>query len=128
MLSLPSRSPQWATGLAAVLAAGLAVGTAQAACGLCASSVTTNTDLAACFLDRFDDYAARDGQAVAVDLEDCETERGVVEALAGPTGSQVEPDLRFILSKAQLACFKERIEDPDIELDPAAVIRLDDCE
>lgn len=117
-----------AAGLAAAIVTGLLAGAAQAACGLCASAVTTNTSLAACFLDRFDDYAARDGEAVAVDLEDCEAERGVVEALAGPTGSQTDPDLRFILSKAQLACFRERIEDPGIDLDPSAVIRLDDCE
>lgn len=125
----PSR--RLAGGLAAIAiatAAGLSLAAAQASCGLCASTVTTNTGLAACFLDRFESYSARDGQAVAVDLEDCETERGVVEALTTPTGNQAEPDLRFILSKAQLECFRQRIENPETELDPVAVIRVDDCE
>lgn len=122
------RKARRATTAATFLAAGLYAGAATAACGLCATEVATNSGLAACFLDRFDQYAARDGQAVAVDLDDCETDRGVVEALSAPTGTRVEPDLRFILSRAQLACFRDRVEAPELELDPVAVIRVDDCE
>lgn len=115
--------------LGAALAAMLAASAGSAAaCGLCAASVTLDPGLAACLLERFDGYAARDGAAIAVDLGDCETERGVVEALSSPTGATVEPDIRFLVTRQQLQCLKERIEDPAATLDPYATIRLDDCE
>ena len=67
--------------------------------------------------------------AIAVDLDDCPAIRGVVEALSSPTAAQVVPDTRFMVTKAQLACFRERIEASlATGLDPATVIALDDCE
>lgn len=99
-----------------------------AGCGLCAKEVTTNAELAACFLERYDAYAARDGLAVAVDLEDCPSERGVVEALSSPTAGTVAPDTRFLVTRAQLGCLKIRMEAPDVALDPYLTIPLDDCE
>ena len=53
----------------------------------------------------------------------------MVEALSSPATVQAEPDTRFMVTKAQLACFKDRIETSDAaSLDPLAVIPLDDCE
>lgn len=131
LVTKPRNRHRWKVAAGAVIALMTAVqgGQALAACGLCASSVTTNENLASCFLERYDDYAARSGTAVAVDLDDCPATRGVVEALSSPTMAQVVPDTRFMVTKGQLACFRERIEESlETGLDPATVIALDDCE
>lgn len=115
--------------LALAAATGVGVGQAAAACGLCVTSVTINSSLATCFLERYDRYAARSGTAVAVDLRDCPSDRGVVEPLSSPATVQIRPDTRFLITKAQLACFRDRIETSGAAaLDPLAVIPLDDCE
>ncbi len=119
---------------AAIVAAGLfalasaSALAAEAPCGICARAVVTNSSLAACFLAKYPELERRTNGAVAVDLSDCEQDRGVVAALPGPRLSpREEPDLQFILSASQLACLKARLEEPGLALDPSARIDLDKC-
>ena len=115
----------------AVLAASLALaGGARAEeppCGICARTVVIDSDLAQCFLERYPQLVSRAGGAVAVNLEDCETSRGVVAALRPPRVGGDEPTLRFIVSTTQLACIKAKLEEPDVVLDPSLTIDLDAC-
>lgn len=114
-------------------AAGLVTGlfllgnaSAQEACGLCAKEIVTNSELANCFLDQYEEFANSSGEAVAVDLSDCKT-RGIVEPLPAPGAEPVEPDVQFIISRAQLGCLKKKLEEPGLMLDPSAKIELDGC-
>lgn len=101
---------------------------ASADCGLCARSVVVNAQLAACFLEQYPQLAAHQGTAVAVDLEDCGQDRGVVLALRGPqTQAGMQPSMKFFLSSAQLACLKRKLEEPGLALDPAVEIDLARC-
>ena len=100
---------------------------AQDACGLCQKEITTNADLAKCFLDEYQNLASQTGEAVAVNLNDCEASRGVVPSLPTPNSGSVEPDLEFMVSRAQLDCLKRKLEDPATVLDPSATIALDAC-
>lgn len=134
MMAQSERSPgrrRRAAGALAAAAAGLMLAPAPAGaaedCGICARSVLTNATLAACFLDQYSGLARRDAGLVAVDLSGCETPRGVVEALPEPTRAAEEPDLRFILSRGQLACLRQKLEAPDMPLDPLARIDLEGC-
>lgn len=114
----------------AVLAAAVALvqpASAETDCGLCAKEVVVNSAWAACFLERYPQLSARIGKAVAVDLEDCEDERGVVAALRGPETGAEPPTLRFIASLEQLACIKARLEEPGVNLDPSLTINLEAC-
>lgn len=115
----------------ALLAASLAVAAVAPAqaqpCGICATQIVIDTELARCFLDRYPQLAARTGAAVVVDLEDCETDRGVVAALRPPQAGVESPTLRFIAMPAQLACIKARLEEPGIVLDPSLTIDLSTC-
>lgn len=108
---------------------GVAQGSAAAdgACGLCAKSVVVNSALAGCFLEKYPQFSSRSSSAVAINLEDCEQERSVVSALRGPNASGAEPSRKFFLSLSQLACLKQKLEEPGIELDPSAQIDLGDC-
>lgn len=113
-----------------LLAAALAAGAlpAGAECGLCARTVVVNAQLATCFLEKYPQLAAREGAAVAIDLEDCEQERGVIAPLRGPqTQTNAQPSMKFILSPAQLACLKQKLEQPGLTLDPAVEIDLGAC-
>lgn len=112
--------------LAATLAAAQG-GVAWADCGLCARTVVVNSQLATCFLDKYPQLAARDGGAVAVDLEDCEQERGVIAPLRGPQARPMQPSMKFMLSPEQLFCLKQKLEQPDLALDPAVEIDLGAC-
>lgn len=97
-------------------------------CGLCVSSIVTNSALAQCFLDRYDGYAARDAAAVAVDLQDCEEQgRFIIEALPSPLQSIDVPDTSFLVARDDLACLKEKLEQPGLVLDPVKRIDLGDC-
>ncbi len=110
------------------LTAGAHPAAAQDACGLCADAVVTNSTLATCFLERFNEFAERQAAAVAVDLSDCPQDRGVVEALPGPgVGSEEEPDTKFLLSQPQLDCLKAKLEEPGLVLDPLVRIDLGSC-
>lgn len=114
-----------------LLAAALAAAPlpAGAECGLCARSVVVNAQLAACFLEKYPQLAAHQGAAVAIDLEDCEQERGVVAPLRGPQAQAViQPSMKFMLSLVQLACLKQKLEQPGLRLDPAVEIDLGTCE
>lgn len=104
-----------------------AMTSANAQCGLCDTEVVINSELASCFLSEFPALADRGGEAVAVDLSDCGTSRGVVEALPSPSLGTQEPDTQFMLSRTQLACLKQKLEQPGIVLDPTAKIELKDC-
>ncbi|WP_238719910.1 hypothetical protein [Nitratireductor alexandrii] len=115
---------------AAALLAGLfAVAPAPAAepCGLCAVAVAINPPLAQCLLDRYATLATSGNGVIAVDLSDCETERGIVEALPAVGGEPDEPDLKFILSRPQLDCLKSRLEEPGLVRDPVTRIDLGTC-
>jgi hypothetical protein len=116
--------------LAAAAAALLAVQTASAeeTCGLCQQEVVTNSELAVCFLQRYEEFASKANGTVIVDLTECEEQRGIVDVL--PTIESIkaeEPDLRFMVMRPQLDCLKAKLEDPSIVLDPSARIRLDSC-
>jgi len=99
---------------------------AQEACGLCEKEITTNSDLAKCFLDDYQNLASQAGAEVVVDLNDCEESRGVVEALPTPNAGTA-PDLEFMISRSQLTCLKRKLQEPDLVLDPSVTISLDSC-
>lgn len=107
----------------------MAQGAAAAApCGLCDREVVMNSALAACFLEAYPALAGRTGGAVVVDLSACEQSRGIVDALRMPGSGPREPDVSFVLTPGQLGCLKARLEQPGLNLDPAATIPLDSCE
>lgn len=112
------------------LAVGLAVAAQAPAaepCALCSKQIVTNSELAGCFLEKFAELSARKGAAVAVDLSDCPSERGIVDALPTLGGSGDPPDTSFLLSRAQLDCLKAKLEEPGLVLDPQARIDLGSC-
>jgi hypothetical protein len=100
---------------------------AQQACGLCEKEITTNSDLAQCFLNEYDTLASQTGAEVVVDLNNCEASRGVVEALPTPLAGTAAPDLEFMISRSQLDCLKRKLEEPGLVLDPSITISLDTC-
>ncbi|RWC95547.1 MAG: hypothetical protein EOS32_12285 [Mesorhizobium sp.] len=104
----------------------LAPAWAEESCGLCAKQIVTNSELAGCFLDQYDQIAKTGNEAVVVDLSDCAS-RGVVEALPSPNKAPAEPDVQFMVSRPQLDCLKRKLEAPGIVLDPTATIDLDSC-
>lgn len=115
-------------GMAALAALAMATGARGAEpCGLCNDQVVTNSALATCFLARYEQLAVRANGAVVVDLSDCEQDRSVVEALPMPGGTVAEPDMQFMLTRAQLVCLKGKLEEPGLVLDPSAVIELGSC-
>lgn len=114
---------------AGVLATSFALSGASAAepCGLCSQSIVTNSAMADCFLEQYEQLSKADGTAVAVDLSDCGS-RGIVEALPSPNAAMIEPDTLFMLSRPQLDCLKKKLEEPGLVLDPSVKIELDRCE
>jgi len=102
---------------------------AEEACGICDKTIVTNTELATCFLDEYPSLADASDAVIVVDLSGCETTRGGLEALPGPdtTGSALEPDTQFMISRAQLDCLKRKLEEPGLVLDPSAQIELASC-
>lgn len=107
-------------------------------CLICDDQVVLDSKLASCFLSRYDILATRQAGAVVVDLTDCpepddvpgtdeEQQRGVVEALKMPEAPVGTPVPTFMITRSQLVCLKERLEDEALSLDPAARIPLDDC-
>jgi hypothetical protein len=116
---------------AGLLVVGLAAASARAetACGLCNTEIVTNSELAGCFLDDYQNLASKDGAVIVVDLSGCEISRGGLEALPSPTqtGPALEPDLQFMLSRVQLDCLKQKLEQPGLVLDPSARIELAGC-
>lgn len=111
----------------AVAAFCLTGASADEACGLCAQSIVTNSSLADCFLEQYDQLKKGDGAAVAVDLSQCGS-RGIIEALPTPESGAVEPDTQFMISRAQLGCLKKKLEEPGLVLDPSARIELGGCQ
>ena len=90
--------------------------------------MVTNSELAECFLRRYEEFASKANGTVIVDLTECEEQRGIVDVL--PTIESIkaeEPDLRFMVMRPQLDCLKAKLEDPSVVLDPSARIRLDSC-
>ena len=115
---------------AILIAAFLASAEVRAAdgCGLCVTSLVTNSALAQCFLDRYADYAEKDSTAVAVDLHSCEeTMRFIIDPLPNPLQSLDVPDLSFLVARKDLACLKRKLENPNLVLDPVKRIDLGDC-
>lgn len=110
---------------AALTAAGAA---AAEPCGICDERVVTNSTLAQCFLEAYPSLAGKSGDAIVVDLSQCESERGIVPALGAPASKAVEPSVTFMVTPAQLDCLKSRLEKQDIVLDPSATIELGSCE
>jgi len=105
------------------------VATAQAAkpCGLCNTEIVLNSELASCFLAEYQTLSAGDGAAIAVDLSQCGTSRGGLEALPSPDGQELAPDLQFLISRIQLDCLKRKLEEPGLQLDPFTRIELASC-
>ncbi len=101
---------------------------AQESCGLCDKVIVTNSDLAACFLAKYQELQSAGKGAIVVDLSECPESRGVVEALPPPGVTVEEPDLQFMVSPAQLACLKKKLEEPGLVLDPSAKIDLESCQ
>jgi hypothetical protein len=100
---------------------------AGATCGICDTEIVINSELASCFLEQYDKLAKSDQAAIVVDLSHCAESRGIVEALPSADLTVDEPDTEFMISPSQLACLKQKLEDPDIELDPSATIDLAGC-
>jgi hypothetical protein len=100
---------------------------AGATCGICDTEIVINSELASCFLEQYDKLAALHEKAIVVDLSDCAESRGIVEALPSANLTVDEPDTEFMISPSQLACLKQKLEDPNIELDPSATIDLAAC-
>lgn len=97
-------------------------------CALCDKEIVTNSVLATCFLDEYQQLADKAEGAIVVDLTNCaEEQRGVIEPLAAPGLEVQEPDTRFMVSRTQLDCLKRKLEQPDLVLDPSAKIELDSC-
>ena len=111
--------------VAAVLS--ISSGAAGAACTLCDTEVVMNQELASCFLEQYDKFAGEKGSTIMVDLTDCAESRGIVAALPSVDPNDEEPNTEFIVSRSQLDCLKQKLEDPDIKLDPSAKIDLSTC-
>lgn len=112
--------------LAAAILAAMPAAAAEP-CALCSRQIVTNSELAGCFLEKFSELSSRKGAAVAVDLSDCPSERGIVDALPTLGGTGQAPDTSFLLSRVQLDCLKAKLEEPGLVLDPQARIDLGTC-
>lgn len=126
--SVPIPMLSWRAATVGLAVGLLLVGSASADenCGLCAKQIVTNSELATCFLDQYDQIAKTGSTAVVVDLSSCAS-RGVVEPLPSPNKAAAEPDVQFMISRTQLDCLKKKLEAPGIVLDPSATIQLDSC-
>ena len=130
MSGLLKRAGRPAGTVSLVLAALFSISSAAAgaSCGLCDTEIVINSDLASCFLEKYEALARDADQTVVVDLSDCPASRGIVEAL--PTPDQTRdgpPDTEFMISRTQLECLRQKLEDPNIKLDPSARIDLTSC-
>ncbi len=96
-------------------------------CPICAESVVMNGDLASCFLQKYGGNAVVSGNMIAVDLSRCEKSRSIVSALPTPTMAVEEPDTKFLLSRGQVHCLREKLESDELVLDPSARIDLGTC-
>ena len=98
-----------------------------AECVICADSVVMNEDLATCFLEKYADPETVAGDTVAVDLSSCERSRSIVLALPEPKAAVEEPDTKFLLSRGQVECLRDKLQSDEIDLDPSARIDLGTC-
>lgn len=117
--------------IATLLAGCLAASSVAAAqeCGLCNREVVLNRELATCFLQRFPELSATKDGPITVDLTSCDEEaRGVFEALPLPEAPPLQPNTRFLVTRAQLDCLHRILQASDVELDPAARIELVGCQ
>ena len=114
-------------GLLAGLAAAHGVAGAEP-CGLCDEKIITNSALAQCFLDEYPFLAGKAAGAIVVDLSACEEERSIVPPLAAPGEEVLEPSVTFMVTRPQLDCLKNKLEQDGIDLDPSATIELDSCQ
>lgn len=96
-------------------------------CPICAESVVMNGDLASCFLQKYGGKAVVSGDMVAVDLSRCEKSRSIVSALPTPAMAVEEPDIKFLLSRSQVDCLREKLESDELVLEPSARIDLGSC-
>jgi hypothetical protein len=115
-------------GAAAVATGTLLASSARAEdCPICATSIVINGDLASCFLQKYGGDDAVAGNMVAVDLSRCEKSRSIVSALPTPTMAVEEPDTKFLLSRDQVHCLRDKLESDELVLDPSARIDLGSC-
>ncbi len=98
-----------------------------AECVICANSIVMNEDLATCFLEKYGDPETVAGDTVAVDLSRCEKSRSIVLALPEPKAAVEEPDTKFLLSRGQVECLRDKLQSDEIDLDPSARIDLGTC-
>jgi hypothetical protein len=111
---------------AAAAAFSISSGAAGASCTLCSTEVVMNSELASCFLEKYEKLAKETDQTIVVDLSDCQS-RGIVEALPSLDVTAEQPDTEFMIARSQLDCLRKKLEDPDIKLDPSAKIDLTTC-
>src|SRR5262245_38427311 len=71
-------------------------GAAGATCGLCDTEIVLNSDLASCFLEKYDQLEKLNDPTVVVDLSDCQS-RGIVEALPSAQLTVDEPSTQFMI-------------------------------
>jgi hypothetical protein len=102
-------------------------GAAGAACALCDTKVVLNPDLAACFLEQYEKLAKDGASTIVVDLSECAESRGIVAGLPTVGAGAEEPDTEFVVSRDQLDCLRQKLQDPNLELDPSATIDLTTC-
>jgi len=118
----PARMVAFAT--AAVFS--ISSGAAGATCAMCSTEVVMNSELASCFLEKYEKLAAETDQTIVVDLSDCQS-RGIVDTLPSLDVTADQPDTEFMVSRTQLDCLRKKLEDPNIKLDPSAKIDLSTC-
>jgi hypothetical protein len=99
---------------------------AGATCGLCDTEIVLNSDLASCFLEKYDELEKAGDTTIVVDLSDCES-RGIVEALPSADLSADAPSTQFMIEHSQLDCLRKKLQDPALKLDPSAKIDLSSC-
>ena len=102
-------------------------GAAGATCTLCSTEVVMNSELASCFLEKYEKLAQETDQTIVVDLSDCQSSRGIVDPLPSLDVTADQPDTEFMISRSQLDCLRKKLEDPNIKLDPSAKIDLSTC-
>ncbi len=106
----------------------MATAAAEEACGLCDKEIVTNSDLATCFLAKYQELrrAAATARSWSISPNANVARRGRA-ARPAPSADERARHLQFMVSRAQLDCLKQKLEEPGLVLDPSAKIDLESC-